>query len=558
MPVASVSREQIARLQHLSPFELKAELQRIAGEHEARTAFQMLNAGRGNPNFIAPTPREAFFALGQFALTVSRENREWDPELVGVPQKDGIAERFGSWLTEHDGEPGVDLLRRVLRHGVDDLGFAPDSFVWELADSVIGDHYPEPDRMLHHAEQIVHEYLVQEMCAGEPPAQPYDLFAVEGGTAAMCYVFDSLLENRLMHRGDRIALMTPIFTPYLEIPALADYDLEQVHLHASTVDQDGVHTWQYPPEEIDRLRDPSVKALFVVNPTNPPSVRIAQETLDAIAHVVATDNPELTIITDDVYGTFIDGFRSLMAEVPRNTIGVYSFSKYFGATGWRLGVVAVNRDNVFDERLAALPEADQSALDARYGTLSLHPRDIRFVDRLVADSRSVALNHTAGLSLPQQCQMLLFAAYAVLDDTDHYKHQAQGLIRHRLELLLDGMQVTLPEDVNRVGYYVELDVLAYAERLRGPGIGAFLREHYEPTDILFRLADQTGIILLNGGGFDGPEWSVRVSLANLRDEDYTQIGRSLRAIGKQYFDEWRDEQGADADADAEADRAARP
>jgi hypothetical protein len=47
-----------------------------------------------------------------------------------------------------------------------------------------------------------------------------------------------------------------------------------------------------------------------------------------------------------------------------------------------------------------------------------------------------------------------------------------------------------------------------------------------------------------------------VSLANLRDEDYTQIGRSLRAIGKQYFDEWRDEQGADADADA--DRAARP
>lgn len=539
MPVASVSREQIARLQELSPFELKAELQRIAGEHEARTAFQMLNAGRGNPNFIASTPREAFFALGQFALTTAREHQEWDSELIGVPEKDGIAARFEAWITEHDGEPGVDLLLRVLRHGVDDLGFSPDSFVWELADSVIGDHYPEPDRMLHHAEQLVHEYLVQEMCAGEAPAQPYDLFAVEGGTAAMCYVFDSLLQDRLMHRGDRIALMTPIFTPYLEIPALAEYDLEQVHLHASTVDADGVHLWQYPPEEIDRLRDPSVKALFVVNPTNPPSVRIVQETLDAIADVVATDNPGLTIITDDVYGTFIDGFRSLMAEVPRNTIGVYSFSKYFGATGWRLGVVAVNRDNVFDERLAALPDTDLGELDARYGTLSLHPRDIRFVDRLVADSRSVALNHTAGLSLPQQCQMLLFAAYAVLDREGHYKHEAQALIRRRLDLLLDGMQVTLPEDVNRVGYYVELDVLAYAERLRGPGIGAFLRAHYEPTDILFRLADQTGIILLNGGGFDGPEWSVRVSLANLRDEDYTQIGRSLRAIGKQYVDEWR-------------------
>lgn len=535
MPVASVSREQIARLQQLSPFELKAELQRIAGEHEARTAFQMLNAGRGNPNFIAPTPREAFFALGQFALTVSRENREWDHELVGVPQKDGIAERFGSWLTEHDGEPGVGLLDRVLRHGIDDLGFSPDSFVWELADSVIGDHYPEPDRMLHHAEQIVHEYLVQEMCDG----QPYDLFAVEGGTAAMCYVFDTLIKNRLMHKGDRIALMTPIFTPYLEIPELADYEFDQVHINASAVDEDGVHLWQFPREELDRLRDPAVKALFVVNPTNPPSVRIAQETLDAIAEIVATDNPDLTIITDDVYGTFIDGFRSLMAEVPRNTIGVYSFSKYFGATGWRLGVIAVNQDNVFDVRLRALPEEDLQDLDDRYGSLTLDPREIRFVDRLVADSRSVALNHTAGLSLPQQCQMMLFAAYAVLDIDGHYKAEAQALIRRRLQLLLDGMQVTLPEDTNRVGYYVELDVLAYAERLRGPGIGTFLRANYEPTDILFRLADQTGIILLNGGGFDGPEWSVRVSLANLRDEDYTQIGKSLRAIGKQYFDEWR-------------------
>jgi hypothetical protein len=54
-----------------------------------------------------------------------------------------------------------------------------------------------------------------------------------------------------------------------------------------------------------------------------------------------------------------------------------------------------------------------------------------------------------------------------------------------------------------------------------------------------RFSDR-GIGLGNGRGFDGPERSVRVSLANLRDEDHTQIHRSLRAIGKQHFDEWRD------------------
>lgn len=538
MPIASVSREQIARLQTLSPFELKAELQRLAGEHESRTAFQMLNAGRGNPNFIAATPREAFFALGQFALTVSRENREWDTELIGVPEKDGIADRFREWLAAHGVEPGVDLLSRILNYGIDELGFSADSFVWELADSVIGDHYPEPDRMLAHNEAFTHAYLVQEMCAGIPPESPFDLFAVEGGTAAMCYIFDTLLTNRLLHKGDTVAIMTPIFTPYLEIPRLADYDFDVLHVEVSVVDSRGVNMWQFPPEQIERLRDPAVKALFVVNPTNPPSVRIAEETLRHIAEIVATDNPNLVIITDDVYGTFIDGFRSLMAEIPRNTIGVYSYSKYFGATGWRLGVIAVNEDNIFDERLAALPEEVAVELDARYGTLSLTPRTIRFVDRLVADSRSVALNHTAGLSLPQQCMMLLFSAYCLLDTADHYKHATQALIARRLKALTDGMQVHLPHDPNRVGYYIELDMLAYARRHWDQGFAEFLEATYEPTDILFRLAEQTGIILLNGGGFEGPAWSIRISLANLRDADYGQIGKSLRAVALQYVDEW--------------------
>jgi len=543
VPISRLSRDEIVRLQTLSPFELKAELKRIAGEHESRTAFQMLNAGRGNPNFIASAPREAFFALGRFALTVSRENREWHPDLIGVPEKDGIAERFAEWLEHNDDVPGSALLRRVLDYGIDQLGFEPDSFVWELADSVIGDHYPDPDRMLAHAEAITHRYLVQELCAGVEPSTPFDLFAVEGGTAAICYIFDSLITNKVLRRGDRIAIMTPIFTPYLEIPRLSDYDFDVVHLAASSVDERGVNLWQYPASEIDRLRDPSVRAVFVVNPSNPPSVRIADSTIQQISDVVRRHNPGLTIITDDVYCTFIDGFRSLLAELPRNTIGVYSYSKYFGATGWRLGAIALSPDNIIDDAIAALPEHDKAELDERYGTLSLAPRHIRFIDRLVADSRSVALNHTAGLSLPQQCMMLLFSAYCVLDTESDYRRAVQALIRRRLAMLTAGMGVEFPEDPNRVGYYVELDLLGYARRHWEPEFAQFLEANYEPTDILFRLAEQTGIILLNGGGFEGPQWSIRISLANLRDVDYAHIGRSLRAVALQYVEEWETTRG---------------
>ena len=48
----------------LSPFELKDELIKLASGKENRL---MLNAGRGNPNFLATLPRRAFFRLGLFA-----------------------------------------------------------------------------------------------------------------------------------------------------------------------------------------------------------------------------------------------------------------------------------------------------------------------------------------------------------------------------------------------------------------------------------------------------------------------------------------------------------
>ncbi|MDD3985705.1 MAG: hypothetical protein PHY59_07485 [Methanobacterium sp.] len=44
----------------LSPFEVQFELTNIAGNFHDRT---LLNAGRGNPNWIATTPRQAFLLL---------------------------------------------------------------------------------------------------------------------------------------------------------------------------------------------------------------------------------------------------------------------------------------------------------------------------------------------------------------------------------------------------------------------------------------------------------------------------------------------------------------
>jgi aspartate 4-decarboxylase len=57
--------------------------------------------------------------------------------------------------------------------------------------------------------------------------------------------------------------------------------------------------------------------------------------------------------------------------------------------------------------------------------------------------------------------------------------------------------------------------------------------------VVFRLAQQASVVVLNGSGFDGPAWSVRVSLANLDDLDYLKAGHHLRAVLEGYRAEWR-------------------
>jgi aspartate 4-decarboxylase len=532
-----------AGLDQLSPFQLKDQLIRYAKAECAggASAHKFLNAGRGNPNWVATTPREAFFLLGQFALAESK--RVWDErDLGGMPDAGGIAQRLDSFLVSSATSPGSILLRMAIEYGESELGFNADAFVHELTDAVIGDNYPEPDRMLTHAERVVQRYLAKTMCDGRPPTGTFDLFAVEGGTAAMCYVFSSLRENRVLHVGDTIALGTPIFTPYIELPRLEDYSFSVVEIAQSRM-SDGHHAWQYSDAEIDKLADPRIKAFFLVNPSNPASFAMHPDTQARLVDLVSNKRRDLIILTDDVYGTFAPGFRSLAADLPHNTILVYSYSKHFGCTGWRLGVIGVHQRNIFDERIAALPERDRLALRKRYGSLTTDPDGLKFIDRLVADSRDVALNHTAGLSLPQQAQMTLFSLFALLDRDDAYQNRCRQIVQERLAALSKGLGLDIPADPLRVAYYVDLDLAVWGRQVIGEDFAHYVAAHHAPLDLVFDLAKRHGSVLLNGSGFDGPPWSVRVSLANLDASAYEAIGRDLKEMTARAVDEWRGSKG---------------
>ena len=523
----------------LSPFEIKDKLIQLAKDSAKKSTFAMLNAGRGNPNWVATTPREGFFLLGQFGIEECKRVMD-APDMGGMPQADGIAGRLDTFLKAHADAPGAAFLRDAVAFAIVRFGFDADALVHELVDSIIGDNYPVPDRMLVHAEKIVHAYLMWAMCDGKPPEGRFDLFAVEGGTAAMCYTFKSLIQNEILHKGDTIALGVPIFTPYIEIAHLNDYQFNVVNLVATMENR-----FQYTDAELSKLEDPRIKAFFIVNPGNPSSAAISEEVIGKIAHLVRTKRPDLLILTDDVYGTFIPGFRSLMAELPHNTIGVYSYSKYFGCTGWRLGVIAIHEDNIIDRMIASHPKEVADRLNARYGCLTLDPAGMKFIDRMVADSRDVALNHTAGLSLPQQAQMTLFSLFQLLDTDERYRKHTIEIVKRRVAATVHGLGIEPTTGTHPLyaGYYGIIDFEYWIRKYLGDEVASFVKQHYHPLDIVYRLAHDHALVLLNGGGFHAPDWSVRVSFANLPDDVYDDIGRIVRSVAATYVEAYRFSKG---------------
>ncbi|MDB5810897.1 MAG: bifunctional aspartate transaminase/aspartate 4-decarboxylase [Betaproteobacteria bacterium] len=524
--------DDLSKFSKLSPFELKDQLIAIASSDAQR---MMLNAGRGNPNFLATLPRWAFVSLGDFALREAERSYSFlDSGFGGLPEREGIVQRFETYATNHRMTDGVRFLRSAISYVKDQLGLNRDAFLAEMVSAFLGCNYPTPPRILPHIEKIVKAYLAQEMFGGVPRAGDFSVFATEGGTAAMTYIFQSLRENGLIEPGDKIAISTPIFSPYLEIPMLDEYRLEIVDIR-----MDEHPDWQLPATEIERLLDPAVKIFYLVNPSNPPSTKLSNAVLDQLTTLVAMRRPDLFIVTDDVYATFADDFVSLFARCPNNTLCVYSFSKFFGATGWRLGAIALHDTNVFDAALDALPEVTKLLLDKRYASLTTQPRKLRFIDRMVADSRAVALNHTAGLSVPQQLQMALFSLNGLMDREHRYKDAAKQLIRQRYQTLYRNMGVAAARRANDVNYYSLIDLQEIGGQLYGGEFEAWFVKSNLGTSFLFRLAQETGVVLLPGKGFEVVNASARVSLANLTDIEYAAIGRFTRQVLDEYNQDFK-------------------
>jgi aspartate 4-decarboxylase len=89
-------------------------------------------------------------------------------------------------------------------------------------------------------------------------------------------------------------------------------------------------------------------------------------------------------------------------------------------------------------------------------------------------------------------------------------------------------------------YYGLIDFEFWGRKYLGDEVVDFLKANIHPLDIVYRLAKDHAVVLLNGNGFDAPDYTVRVSFANLPDDVYEKLGAIVRAVAKVYGDAYRD------------------
>ena len=314
---AVMSREHVSELAELSPFEFKARLSQLAAE--CTSADRVLDAGRGNPNWIATTPRAAFFLLGQFGAAARPTASGRNPTSAACPTPTGIAARFDEFLDRARRRRRRRPARRerssTARRSASIATRSSTSSPTASSATTI----PGPTGSACTPSAILREYLADELCQGEPPAG--DLEPVR---------------SRGRHRGDLLHLRLARQQPAAAAGRPHRVDGARVHAlprdaRASTATASTSSSLRASRGRPERRPDVAVPRLGDRQARRPVGARAVRRqpvepavgdarARDARAHrrpSSTTNNPDLIIVTDDVYGTFVPDFLSLMDVAAR-------------------------------------------------------------------------------------------------------------------------------------------------------------------------------------------------------------------------------------------------
>ena len=193
-------------------------------------------------------------------------------------------------------------------------------------------HYPDAA-----GERSLREALVEKL-ARENHIQAHvdDIVVTSGGTHALYLAIQCL-----MSPGDELLLLSP---HWMALPKLVGFAAGARHRTLPVYLELLSGAWS-PAEFAARLRaalKPETKGIYLNTPNNPSGAVLAREHLEALASVAI--ERDLWVLSDEAYEHILfDGTKHVsLASLPgmaERTVSVYTMSKSYAMTGWRVGYV---------------------------------------------------------------------------------------------------------------------------------------------------------------------------------------------------------------------------
>jgi len=189
--------------------------------------------------------------------------------------------------------------------------------------------------------------------------------------------------------GDEIIIPEPTYTSYREVITLAGCKSVFVPLNEKK-------GWAFELDQYEQAITPKTKAIFYCNPNNPTGTIYNKEQLLGLADLAK--RYDLFLISDEVYKDFIyhDNEQIFsLAEIPelrKRVIRLFSFSKAYAMTGWRVGYVHADESiiqeilKIHDSLVTCAPVISQYAA---MGALEMGENDVRKFNQEYKERRNL-------------------------------------------------------------------------------------------------------------------------------------------------------------------------
>lgn len=202
---------------------------------------------------------------------------------------------------------------------------------------------------LSRGEPELRELLAARLAAVDGISRGTDgVVVTPGGTAGVFAVLSALVRP-----GDAVLLPDPGWPAFEMIARLVSAEIRRYRLTAD-------RNFEPDPDELDRLAR-GARVLVLNTPSNPTGAVFSPAAVESALQVALRH--DLEVVSDEVYEQIVlDGSHtSATALDPDDRVtGVYSFSKDYAMTGWRVGYLSARREVVdavvrVQEAVAACP-----------------------------------------------------------------------------------------------------------------------------------------------------------------------------------------------------------